>query len=376
MTIALQPVLLLCSVALEKLMSNIQATHEPYIFVDVMRIFTSLYLSFIFSNMDIAHLPHPVFHLWTIPVRHNKGICQPMLLWWLNKRHNDKNKQQLPRADSQQTHTHVPVLIFCHVHWLEIPLRRWSLELWGGRQRPWWQAYLGGKIRRPCDAAPRYSANQADQRQRRHLHSSHSRKPVCPFHSRAHGPRRSDKATCWCVAPSSACHGLECFFIRLSLQWVAGCHTRLVPEVDSYTSAMLLKKKCAERTELLGFTHRNLCEKLRLIGCRGPFGSRWVQKWWMGACGATSDTRAEDERSISFSAESFMSLGCCAVFCFSQHVLISRCTYFSASVIWSRNTLMSLLIKTHGRRLGLYSSLQRKLSQPASYLNGDIWTWE
>lgn len=93
-------------------------------------------------------------------------------------------------------------------------------------------------------------------------------------------------------------------------------------------------------------------------------------------CGATSDTQAEDERSISFSAESFISPGCCAVFCFSQHVLISQCTYFSARIIWSGNTLISLLIKAHGRHLGHYPSLQWELSQPASYLNVDIWTWE
>lgn len=257
-----------------------------------------------------------------------------------------------------------------------MPLRCCSLELRGSHQCPWWQTHFDGKIKQPRDAAPRYSANQGDQRQRCHLHSSHSRKPVCPFHSSAHGPRRSDKATCWCVAPNSACHGLEYFFILLSLRRVAGGHARLVPEVDSYTSAMLSKKKSAEKTELLGFTHRNLCERLQLIGCRGPFGSRRVQKWWMRACGATSHTRAEDERSISFSAESFMSPGCCAVFCFSQHILILWCTYFSARIIWSGNTLMSRLIKTHGRHLWLYSVLQGELSQPASYLNVDIWTWE
>lgn len=216
-----------------------------------------------------------------------------------------------------------------------MPFRCCSLELHNGRQRPRWQTHLSGKIRRPCDlrspalaAAPRYSANQADQRQRRHLHSSHSRKPVCPFHSSAHGPRRSDKATCWRVAPDSMRHGLECFFIRLSPRRVAGRHSRLVPEVGSYASVMLLKNKIAERTELLGFTHRNLCERLWLIGCRGPFASHPGQKWWMQARGATSDTRAEDERSISFSAESFMSPGCRAVFCFSQHILILWCTYF------------------------------------------------
>lgn len=148
-------------------------------------------------------------------------ICQPLLLWWLNKRHSGKNKQQLPRADSHQTHTHtlVPVLIFCHVHWLEMPLRCCSLELCDGRQHPWWQTHLGGKIRRPGDlrspalaAAPRYSANQADQRQQCHLHSSHSRKPVCPFHSSAHVPRCSDKATCWCVGSQLRVSRCEVFF--------------------------------------------------------------------------------------------------------------------------------------------------------------------
>lgn len=38
-------------------------------------------------------------------------ICQPLLLWWLNKRHSDKNKQQLPRADSHQTHTHTHMFL-------------------------------------------------------------------------------------------------------------------------------------------------------------------------------------------------------------------------------------------------------------------------
>lgn len=45
-------------------------------------------------------------------------------------------------------------------------------------------------------SAPQYSATQPDQKQRRLLHSSHSREPLCPFHSSAHGPQRSDKTTC------------------------------------------------------------------------------------------------------------------------------------------------------------------------------------
>lgn len=60
-------------------------------------------------------------------------------------------------------------------------------------------------------ATPQYSATQPDQKQHRRLHSSHSREPLCPFHSSAHGPQHSDKTTCWRVAPNSMCHGLECF---------------------------------------------------------------------------------------------------------------------------------------------------------------------
>lgn len=59
--------------------------------------------------------------------------------------------------------------------------------------------------------APQHSATQPDQKQQRLLHSSHSRELLCPFHSSAHGPQRSDKTTCWRVAPNSMCHGLECF---------------------------------------------------------------------------------------------------------------------------------------------------------------------
>lgn len=73
---------------------------------------------------------------------------------------------------------------------------------------------LGGHVDPQASAlatAPQYSATQPDQKQHRLLHSSHSREPLCPFHSSDHGPQRSDKTTCWRVAPNSMCHGLECF---------------------------------------------------------------------------------------------------------------------------------------------------------------------
>lgn len=66
-----KPVLLLCSDISVRYLNTSRAIS---VLSMLIRILTSFYLSFIFSAMDIAHLPHPAFHLWTVPARHNNGI--------------------------------------------------------------------------------------------------------------------------------------------------------------------------------------------------------------------------------------------------------------------------------------------------------------
>lgn len=112
-----------------------------------------------------------------------------------------------------------PVPTFRHIQWLQMSLKLcsiWSIAVATSiyRDERTSTVKLGGHAdprSSALAATPQYSATQPDQKQHRRLHSSHRRKPLCPFHSSAHGPQRSDKTTCWRVAPNSVCHGLECF---------------------------------------------------------------------------------------------------------------------------------------------------------------------
>lgn len=136
-----------------------------------------------------------------------------------------------------------------------------ATSMYGGRRTS--TVKLGGRAdpRASAPAAsPQYSATQPDQKQHRRLRSSHSRKPLCPFHSGAHGPERSDKTTCWRVAPNSMCHGLECFSF-------CACHRGGWPvaTLDWFSEQTEILLQCLSREKMekeksLRFTSSNLCD--------------------------------------------------------------------------------------------------------------------
>lgn len=79
----------------------------------------------------------------------------------------------------------------------------------------------GPKVGEHVDPRSSASAGRADERQRRHLHSSRSGPPLWPF-----SPRRS---RCSAIRQpvdarpaNSVCHGRECFFILHLSPWQPG----------------------------------------------------------------------------------------------------------------------------------------------------------
>lgn len=171
--------------------------------------------------------------------------------------------------------------------------------MYGGRRTS--TVKLGGRAdpRASAPAAsPQYSATQPDQKQHRRLRSSHSRKPLCPFHSGAHGPERSDKTTCWRVAPNSMCHGLECFSF-------CACHRGGWPvaTLDWFSEQTEILLQCLSREKMekeksLRFTSSNLCD----FGGWAALVLLWLitqaQEWWMWTCRPPQTIGCRDERWI------------------------------------------------------------------------------
>lgn len=154
---------------------------------------------------------------------------------------------------------------------------------------------------------------------------------------------------------SSVCHGLSCFSF-------CPCHYGGWPGATRnwWREILLLKRKWKKRK--IGrdsATAIFVRGWLQLIGCSS---SSSAQKWWMWT--VETDTSTKDEWSVIFSAVSSVKSWTL------HHILLfyeahCSCTHiFSASIIWSGNTLMSLVIKKkkkkHSRHLGLHPSLQRE----------------
>lgn len=213
--------------------------------------------------------------------------------------------------------------------------------------------------------APQHSATQPEQKQHHRLYSSHGRKPLSPFHSSAHGAQRSNRTTCWCAAPPQlrVSRSVVFFILPLSLRWVARCHTQLV-ERDIFVEKKMEKRKIGGESATAIYVRG----WLQLIGCST---SSSAQKWWMWT--VESDTSTKDEWSVIFSAVSSVKSWTL------HHILLfyeahCSCTHiFSASIIWSGNTLMSPVIK---KTQQAFSTSSLTAERAASYLNVDIWTWE
>lgn len=196
-----------------------------------------------------------------------------MLRWWLNKCLGDNKKAKGPKRERERKKkTLIPVPTFRHILWLRVPLKWrpiWSIagatSIYGDERTS------TVKLSRHVDPrastlalAPQYSATQPDQRQRCLLHSSHSREPLFPFHSSAHG-QHCDKTTCWRLAPNSMCHGLECFSF-------CACHCSGWPvaTVDWFSeqTEILLqccRKKRMEKEKSLRITYSNLCKRVTSV---------------------------------------------------------------------------------------------------------------
>lgn len=157
-----------------------------------------------------------VFFLFRLPWTLQQNVKSCWFDGWINAS-VIKAKDEGAKMRGGKKNTPAPT--FRHFLWLRVPLKPCSI--WGiavatsiygdGRTST---VKLGGHVDPWASAlasVPQYSATQPDQKQRRLLHSSHGRETLCPFHSSAHGPWRSDKTTCWRVALNSMCHGLECF---------------------------------------------------------------------------------------------------------------------------------------------------------------------
>lgn len=173
------------------------------------------------------------------------------------------NSCTIPMLDMNQNEgekndTLTPVGTSRHILWLGLSLRRrpsWgtaaATSIYGDKCTSTVKlARHGGPQASALALAPQYSATQPDQKQHRLFHSSHSREPLCPFHSSAHGPQRSDKTTCWRVAPNSMCHGLECFSF-------CACHYSgwLVATLD----------RLFDRTEMLRLCWRIENKKMKIV---------------------------------------------------------------------------------------------------------------
>lgn len=138
---------------------------------------------------------------------------------------------------------------FRHILWPRVPLKWrsiWSIavatSIYCDKRTS--TVKLGGHVDPRVSAlalAPQYSATHPDQEQHRLLHSSHSGEPLCPFHSSAHGPQRSDQTTCWRVAPNSMCHGLECF--SFCACQCSGWPVATLDWFSEWTEKLLQKKK-------------------------------------------------------------------------------------------------------------------------------------
>lgn len=175
------------------------------------------------------------------------------------------------KGKDRRKNNNTPAPTFRHNLWLRLPLKWPSIwripvatSLYGDKCTS--TVNLGGHVDPRVSAlvaVPQYSATQPDQRQHRLLHSSHRREPLCPFHSSAHGPQRSDKTACWCVAPNSMCHGQQCFSF-------CACHCRGWPVATldwfSEQTKMLLHCCCKENG------------KRKTVGIHTPTALR-VREW-------------------------------------------------------------------------------------------------
>lgn len=129
----------------------------------------------------------------------------------------------------------------------------------------------GPKVGEHVDPRSSASAARADERQRRHLHSSRSGPPLWPF-----SPRRS---RCSAIRQpvdarpaNSVCHGRECFFILHLSPWRPGGrspHTHsIAPRRRTDRDTLVLRRskgrKKMEKEKWWRFTDSDLWEGMTL----------------------------------------------------------------------------------------------------------------